>query len=75
MRSKANMSQLNLSNARNRQPKRVKTEKTKSRKQICTEITVNSRGNPCSEYLRRRNEGLQWEGYAEKEGLKPGVKE
>jgi len=32
-------------------------------------------GNPCSEYLRRRNEGLQWEGFAEKEGLKPGVKE
>ena len=30
---------------------------------------VNSPGNPCSEYLRRRNEGLQWEGFAEKEGL------
>jgi len=27
MRSKANMSQLNLPHARNRQPKRVKTEK------------------------------------------------
>ena len=26
-------------------------------------------GNPCSEYLRRINEGLQWEGFAEKEGL------
>jgi len=30
-------------------------------------------GNPCSEYLRRRNEGLQWEGFAEKEGFKRGV--
>ena len=32
-------------------------------------------GNPRSEYLRRRKEGLQWEGFAEKESFKPGVKE
>ena len=51
-----------------------KNRKTKSRKQICSEITVNSPGNPCSGYLRR-NEGLQWEGLAENEGFKPGVKE
>jgi len=33
-------------------------KKTKSRKQICSEITVNSPENPCSEYLRRRKEGF-----------------
>jgi len=55
--------------------KKCKNRKTKSRKQICSEITGNSPGNPCSEYLRRRNEGLEWGGFAEKEGFKPAVKE
>jgi len=50
-------------------------KKTKSRKQICSEITVNSTGNPRGKYLSRRKEGLQWEGFAEKEGFKPGKKE
>ena len=44
-------------------------KKTKSRKQICSEITVNSPGNPRSKYLSRRQEGLQWEGFAEKKVL------
>ena len=50
-------------------------KKTKSRKQIYSEITVNSPGNPRSKYLSRRKEGLQWERFVEKDGFKPGHKE
>jgi len=31
-------------------------------------------GNPRSEYLSRRKEGLQWEGFAENESFKPRMK-
>ena len=50
-------------------------KKLKVEKQTCSEITVNSPGNPRSEYLSRRKEGLQWEGFAEKEGFKPEMKD
>jgi len=68
------MSQLNLPHGTDNK-KCKNREKTKSRKHICLEITVNSPGNPCSKYLSRRKEGLRWEGFAEKEGFKPGKKE
>ena len=48
------MSHLNLPHG-NRQLKNVKTEKKlKVEKQICSKITVNSPGNPRSEYLSRK---------------------
>ena len=34
----------------------------------------NSPGNPRSKYLSTRKEGLQWEGFAEKEGFNPRTK-
>ena len=37
--------------------KKCKNRKTKSRKHICSEITVNSLGNPCSETWRRKRKG------------------
>jgi len=55
--------------------KKCKNRKTKSRKQICSEITVNSLGYLCSEILKKKKEGLQLEVFAEKEGFKPGMKE
>jgi len=73
VRSKANISQLISTEPTTKKCKKQK--KTKSRKQICSEITVNSPGNPRSEYLSRKKEGLQWEGFTEKDGFKPGKKE
>ena len=53
VRSKANMSQLNLPHGTDNK-KCKNRKKTKSRKQVCPEITVNSPGNPCSKYLSRK---------------------
>jgi len=48
--------------------KKWKTKKTqKVKKQIRSEVSVNSPGNPCSQ-SRRRKEKLRLEGFAEKEG-------
>jgi len=52
--------------------KKWKTEKLKSKKWICSEVSVNSLGNPCSQSWRRKGR-LQWEGFAEKECFKPGM--
>ena len=53
---------------------RLQSKKTTEYKRICSEVSVNSLGNPCSQSGRRKG-SLRWEGFVEKESFKPGVEE
>ena len=52
----------------------VENRKSREKKHICSEVSVNSPGNPWSQSMRK-NGRLWWEGFAEKESFKPRVKE
>ena len=67
MRSKTYMSKINL------QRGKLTVENRKSREKK-RKVSVNSPGNPWSQ-SRRRNGRLWWEGFAENESFKLGVKE
>ena len=70
MRSKTYMSKINLQRGK----LTVENRKSREKKQICSEVSVNSQGNTWN-HSRRRNGRLWWEGFAEKESFKAGVKE
>ena len=51
--------------------KNWKSEKLKTKTRICSEVSVNSPGNPCSQSGRRKGR-LLWDC---RKGFKPGIKE
>ena len=46
----------------------VENRKSREKKRICSEVSVNSPGNPWSQSSRRHGR-LWWEGFAEKESF------
>ena len=70
MRSDTYMSKINLQRGK----LTVENRKSREIKRICSEVSVNSPGNPGSQSARRKGK-LRWEGFAQKESFKPGVEE
>jgi len=68
MRSKTYMSKINLQRGK----LTVENRKSREKKRICSEVSVNSPGIPWSQ-SRRRNGRLWWEGFAEKDENTDGL--
>ena len=52
----------------------VDNSRSREKKRICSEVSVNSPGNPLSQ-SRRRKGRIWWERFVEKESFKPGAEE
>jgi len=55
MRSKTFMSKINLQHGK----LTVENRKSREKKRICSEVSVNSPGNPCRQSMRRNGRLLQ----------------